>query len=96
VTSKGTVLAWCEARKEAGDWDAIDILVRRSTDVGKTWTFDFSPSVGRSNDRCLKIFADWLSISPLPQRLFHDESDRRMAVYIIISASKASTPPRNE
>jgi sialidase-1 len=38
VTSKGTVLAWCEARKKGGDWDAIDILLRRSTDDGKTWS----------------------------------------------------------
>lgn len=37
VTAKGTVLAWCEARKKGGDWDAIDILLRRSTDDGKTW-----------------------------------------------------------
>ena len=38
VTAKGTVLAWCEARKKGGDWDAIDILLRRSTDDGKTWS----------------------------------------------------------
>jgi sialidase-1 len=38
VTAKGTVLAWCEARKRGGDWDAIEILLRRSTDVGKTWS----------------------------------------------------------
>ncbi|HSH95449.1 MAG TPA: sialidase family protein, partial [Roseimicrobium sp.] len=37
VTAKGTVLAWCEARKKGSDWDAIDILLRRSTDEGKTW-----------------------------------------------------------
>ena len=40
VTSKGTVLAWCEARKRASgvsDWDDIRILLRRSTDDGKTW-----------------------------------------------------------
>jgi sialidase-1 len=38
VTAKGTVLAWCEARKNAGhDWDDIDILLRRSTDDGKTF-----------------------------------------------------------
>ena len=36
--AKGTVLAWCEARKKGGDWDAINILLRRSTDVGKTWS----------------------------------------------------------
>lgn len=38
VTAKGTVLAWCEARKKGGDWDQIDILLRRSTDDGKTWS----------------------------------------------------------
>jgi len=38
VTAKGSVLAWCEARKKSGgDWDAIDILLRRSTDKGKTF-----------------------------------------------------------
>ena len=37
VTQKGTLLAWCEARKEKGDWADIDILMRRSTDGGKTW-----------------------------------------------------------
>jgi sialidase-1 len=38
VTARGTVLAWCEARKNGGDWDTIDILLRRSTDDGKTWS----------------------------------------------------------
>jgi sialidase-1 len=38
VTAKGTVLAWCEARKKGGDWDQIEILLRRSTDEGKTWS----------------------------------------------------------
>lgn len=40
VTAKGTVLAWCEARKRpagVSDWDDIRILLRRSTDDGKTW-----------------------------------------------------------
>src|SRR5438034_9328662 len=37
VTSKGTVLAYCEARRSSGDWSAIDIMIRRSTDGGKTW-----------------------------------------------------------
>ncbi len=39
VTAKGTILAWCEARVNAGhDWDDIDILLRRSTDDGITWS----------------------------------------------------------
>lgn len=41
VTAKGTVLAWCEARKRpagVSDWDDIRILMRRSTDDGKTWS----------------------------------------------------------
>lgn len=38
VTKKGTALAYCEARKDAkGDWGPIDIVLRRSTDGGKTW-----------------------------------------------------------
>ncbi len=38
VTAKGTVLAWCEARRKGGDWDDIHILLRRSTDDAKTWS----------------------------------------------------------
>lgn len=38
VTAKGSVLAWCEARKNGSDWDEIDILLRRSTDDGLTWS----------------------------------------------------------
>lgn len=39
VTSKGSLLAYCEARKtEAGDWGKIDLLFRRSADGGKTWS----------------------------------------------------------
>lgn len=41
VTAKGTVLAWCEARKRSAgvsDWDDIRILLRRSTDDGQTWS----------------------------------------------------------
>jgi sialidase-1 len=41
VTTKGTVLAWCEARKRpagVSDWDDIRILLRRSTDDGKSWS----------------------------------------------------------
>jgi len=39
VTPKGSILAYCEARKsERGDWGTIDILLRRSTDQGRTWS----------------------------------------------------------
>lgn len=38
VTPKGTVLAYCEARKQStSDWGPIDVLLRRSLDGGKTW-----------------------------------------------------------
>lgn len=38
VTAKGTVLAWCEARRGGGDWSDIRILLRRSEDDGQTWS----------------------------------------------------------
>lgn len=39
VTTKGTVLAYCEARRTGkSDWDTIDLYLRRSTDGGKTWS----------------------------------------------------------
>lgn len=41
TTARGSVLAWCEARKRpagASDWDDVRILLRRSTDDGKTWS----------------------------------------------------------
>jgi sialidase-1 len=38
VTPKGTVLAYCEARRNTGaDWGEIEVHLRRSTDGGKTW-----------------------------------------------------------
>ena len=42
VTPKGTIIAYCEARdlpedRAGADWAKIDILMRRSTDGGKTW-----------------------------------------------------------
>jgi sialidase-1 len=41
VTARGSVLSWCEGRKRpagASDWDDIHILLRRSTDDGKSWS----------------------------------------------------------
>ena len=43
ATAKGTVLAYCEARdlpekRTGADWAKIDILMRRSTDDGNTWS----------------------------------------------------------
>ena len=38
VSPKGTVIVFCEARKnKSGDWNTIDIYMRRSFDGGKTW-----------------------------------------------------------
>lgn len=38
VTTKGTVLAYCEARRNSSsDWGEIEIYLRRSSDGGKTW-----------------------------------------------------------
>lgn len=38
VTPKGTVLAYCEARKNnSADWGEIEIHLRRSADGGRTW-----------------------------------------------------------
>lgn len=38
VTPRGTLLAYCEARKSAkGDWNTIDIFLRRSPNGGRTW-----------------------------------------------------------
>jgi sialidase-1 len=39
VTLRGTLLAYAEARRTGrGDWDAIDIVLRRSVDGGRSWS----------------------------------------------------------
>lgn len=38
VTASGSLIAYCEGRHDArGDWGDIDVLLRRSTDGGRTW-----------------------------------------------------------
>ena len=39
ITAKGTILVTCDARKDTklGDWSDIDLFLRRSPDLGKTW-----------------------------------------------------------
>lgn len=39
ITPKGSLLAYCEARKSSrGDWGTIDIMLRRSTDHGRSFS----------------------------------------------------------
>jgi sialidase-1 len=39
VTARGSLLVYCEGRHDArGDWGDIDVLMRRSTDGGRTWS----------------------------------------------------------
>src|SRR3954451_22156532 len=54
VTKAGTILAYTEARRfTGGDWDSIDIVMRRSTDGGKMFSpqrvIAHSPDVPRSS-----------------------------------------------
>lgn len=62
VTARGSVLAWCEARKRpagVSDWDDIRILLRRSTDDGRTWSAPRSvadvPGPKRKNPFALRM-----------------------------------------
>ncbi len=62
VTTQGTVLTWCEARRKpagASDWDDIRVLLRRSTDDGKTWSAPVSivdvPGEKKKNPFALKL-----------------------------------------
>ena len=51
TTKSGAVLAYCEARKEEGDWSAIDILMRTSTDGGKTFSSPVLLACGTKNSQ---------------------------------------------
>jgi sialidase-1 len=75
-SKRGTLLAFCEARvQNAGDWADMDILLRRSTDGGKTWlpTQTFAarePKTPTSN--CTPIVdADGRTIHVLYQRNYN-------------------------
>ncbi len=50
VTSKGSILAFCEGR-EAGDTGDIDLLLKRSEDHGKTWSEEILVA-GDSTNTC--------------------------------------------
>lgn len=38
ATKEGTLLAYCEARRTTDDWADMDVLMKRSTDGGETWS----------------------------------------------------------
>jgi sialidase-1 len=84
VTAKGTVLAWCEARKNGGDWDDIRILWRRSTDDGKTWSAAQSiadvPGPKAKNPFALRVRGDTNDVTYNNPVLI---ADRRGAVHML-------------
>lgn len=50
ITSKGTVLAYAEARRNSSaDWGEIEVHLRRSTDGGKTW--EAAKQIAHSGER---------------------------------------------
>ena len=67
VTTKGTILAYCEGRQnDSSDWGPTDILMRRSTDGGKTWGIP-----GRSSPltaRSLRTPPPWQKSLPVKGR----------------------------
>ena len=46
VTSRGTLLVYCEARRSKSDWALMDILLKRSEDHGKTFSLPFKLAEG--------------------------------------------------
>lgn len=59
VTTKGTVLAYCEARKNnSSDWGEIEVHLRRSTDGGKTWPINKTIQSGKSAYSDLAVLPD--------------------------------------
>jgi len=50
VTTKGTILAFAEARASGYDWGHIRIVVRRSEDDGKTWGPEIDTTNGKFPD----------------------------------------------
>ena len=56
-TNQGTLLAFCEGRAAPGDWAPIDIIARRSTDGGTTWSelHMVAKSDGRPNSNATPI-----------------------------------------
>ena len=56
VTTKGTVLAYCEARKNnSSDWGEIEVHLRRSTDGGKTWELQKKIAQNRRSLTCVSL-----------------------------------------
>lgn len=71
-SKKGTLLAFCEARTAMGDYAEMDLVMRRSTDGGRTWgeTMVIAPrEAKRPTSNCTPIVdADGRTIHLLYQR----------------------------
>jgi sialidase-1 len=61
VTQKGTLLAFCEGRKYSErDQGKINILVRRSTDNGASWSPQYGDTRYNENIRLSRFPRAWI------------------------------------
>lgn len=102
VTQKGTVLAFCEGR-EAGDAGDVNLLVKRSSNNGKTWSSEQivwddaqntcgnpCPVVDEETGR-IYLFMTWNLGSDHEQEIIHKKSEDTRHVYVCYSDDDGNT-----